>query len=165
MVRSLLFLCAVVAGSSQLGVAEASVRVEPTNLKGPRVLEDQTEKAAIRDYLQAWRSMGAALGNNRGDLLDASFVGNAKDKLKETIQQQTTLGMSTRYQDRAHDLTIVFYSPDGLSIEMEDKVDYDVEVIDQGKLQATRRVSAHYVVVMSPAEVRWRVRVFQAKPE
>ena len=61
-------------------------------------------------------------------LLDADFVGAAKDKLAETIQQQAALGIRTRYQDRAHDIQIIFYSPDGLSIELKDKVDYDVQV-------------------------------------
>jgi hypothetical protein len=109
--------------------------------------------------------MNAALEGNSAALLDADFVGEAKDKLAATIQQQTQLGLRTRYQDRSHDIQIVFYSPEGLSIELTDNVDYDVELLDQNKSQATQHVHARYVVVMTPAEVRWRVRVLQAQTE
>jgi hypothetical protein len=44
-------------------------------------------------------------------------------------------------------------------------VDYDVQVFDAGKQISTQTVRAHYVVVMTPAEVRWEVRVLQAQNE
>ena len=53
-------------------------------------------------------------------------MGIARDKLVATIQKQAALGISTRYQKRAHDSQIVFNSPDGLSIEMIEAVEYDV---------------------------------------
>lgn len=163
--KSPLILCAVFAAASGLGAAQAVVRVEPANLQGPRPLQEQTGKAAIRDYLQSWQSFKAALEQNRADLLDAEFVGTAKDKLTDTIQQQAALGIRTRYQDRAHDLQIVFYSPEGLSVELTDRVEYDVQVLDHDKVKSTQRVRVRYIVVLTPAEVRWRVRVFQAVPE
>ena len=92
-------------------------------------------------------------------------MGVAKEKLADTIRQQAALGIRTHYQDRAHDLQIVFYSPEGLSIELTDTVEYDVQVIDHDKSQMTQRVHAHYIVVLTPAEVRWKVRVFQAVPD
>jgi hypothetical protein len=48
---------------------------------------------------------------------------------------------------------------------LTDNVDYDVQVVDHDKVTTTQRVSARYIVVLTPAEVRWRVRVFQAVPE
>jgi hypothetical protein len=92
-------------------------------------------------------------------------VGTAKEKLTDTIQEQTRLGLSTRYQDRSHDIQIVFYSPEGLSIQLIDNVEYDMQLLDHDKIQTTQRVHARYNVVLTPAEVRWRVRVFQADPE
>jgi predicted PhzF superfamily epimerase YddE/YHI9 len=106
--------------------------------------------------------MKTALEQNRADLLSPSFVGTAKDKIAETIQQQSALGISTRYEDRAHDIQIVFNSPEGLSIELTDKVEYDVQVLDHDRVKTIQHVSARYVIVLTPAEVRWRVRVFQA---
>jgi hypothetical protein len=75
------------------------------------------------------------------------------------------MGISTRYLDQTHDLQIAFYSPEGLSIQLVDNVEYDVEVLDQGKVQGTQKMRGRYVVVMTPAEVRWRIRVFQGGPD
>jgi len=162
MLKTSLILCALFALASSIGSAQATVRVEPANLQGPRPLPDQTGEAAIRDYVQSWQSLSAAFAQNRTDLLDPAFVGTAKDKLAQTIQQQVTLGICTRYQDRSHDLQIIFYSPDGLSLELTDKVEYDVELLDHGRVKTTQHLSSRYVIVLTPAEVQWRVRVFQS---
>jgi len=74
MLRSLLFGCTVFVAASAMDFAQATVRVEPTNLQGPRPLPEQTGKAAIRDYLESWQSLRAALEQNRADLLDPAFV-------------------------------------------------------------------------------------------
>lgn len=165
MLKSVLILGIALAANSRVGFAQAAVRVEPPNLQSSRPPPAQTEKAAIRDYLQSWQSFESAFAQNRVDLLDPDFVGSARDKLAETIEQQAALGIYARYLDRAHDIQIVFYSPEGLSIELTDKVDYDVEVLDHDKVKTTQHVSARYIIVLTPAEVRWRVRVFQAVPE
>ncbi len=130
-----------------------------------RPLEKQTETAAIRDYLQAWETMRGALKQNRADLLDADFVGTAKDKLAATIQEQANLGMRTLYQDRAHDIKVTFYSPDGLSIQLVDNLEYDVQVLDHDKVEGTEQVRAHCIAVLTPSEVRWRVRILQVEPQ
>jgi hypothetical protein len=46
-----------------------------------------------------------------------------------------------------------------------DNASYDVQLVDHGKIQATQTEHARYVVVMTPAELRWRVRIFQGGPE
>jgi hypothetical protein len=165
MLKSLLILTAFVSASSCVASAQASVRVEPTNLQGPRSLPEETGKAAIRDYLQSWQSLNAAFEQNRASLLDPAFVGIAKDKLTETIQQQAALGIRTHYTDHAHDIQIVFFSPEGLSIELLDTVNYDVEFIDNNGVKTTQHVSARFLIIVTPAELRWRVRVFQAERE
>jgi hypothetical protein len=164
MTKLALVICAVFALTISLRADQPTVRVEPTNLQGPRVLNEQTRTAVIRDYLQAWQSVRTALEQNRPDLLNRDFVGTAKDKLTDTIHDQVTMGISTRYLDQSHDLQIIFYSPEGLSVQLVDNVEYEVQVADHGKTQATQKMHARYVVVMTPAEVRWRVRVFQGGP-
>jgi hypothetical protein len=154
-------LAAVVPASAQ----QPLVHVEPTDLQGPRMLNDQTKSAVIRDYLEAWQSVRAALQQNRPDLLDRDFVGTAKDKLTDTIHDQVTMGISTRYLDQTHDLQITFYSPEGLSIQLVDNVEYEVQAFEHGKALGTQKLRGRYVVVMTPAEVRWRVRVFQGGPD
>ena len=164
MPKSFLTVLCLLAAAAVVASAQTSVRVEPSNLQGPRPLSEQTAKSVVRDYLQAWQSLGSALDQNRSDLLDPAFVGTARDKLGGTVQQQVALGIRTHYQDRAHDIQIVFYSPEGLSIELTDMVEYDVEILDHGKVKATQHATARYLIVLTPAEVRWRVRVFQAEP-
>lgn len=155
-------LCIGLGATAHTMAAQAAVRVEPLNLQGPRQLQDQSKAAVIRDYLQAWQSMRNAMEQNRPELLAADFVGTAKDKLQDTIQQQQQLKVRSSYQDRSHDLKILFYSPDGMSIELIDNVEYDLQVIDHEKLITTQRESARYLVVLTPTEVRWKVRVFQS---
>lgn len=148
-----------------MATAQATVHVQPSQVDGPRPLADQTAKAVVEDYVEAWQTMRTALDQNRIDVLDRDFVGNAKDKLTETIRQQTNAGIHTNYQDRSHNVQIVFYSPEGLSIELTDNVEYEEQVLGKEKVLTAQHVSAHYVVMLSPSETRWKVRIFQAGNE
>jgi hypothetical protein len=143
---------------------QPEVRIEAPDSPGPRVMEDQTRTAVIRDYLQAWQTMSAAFRQNQPDLLAADFVGVAQEKLASTIQQQAKLGIRTLYQDRNHDIRLAFYSPEGLSIQLIDTVDYDLQLQDHDKVLGTQHVRSRYVAVLSPTEVRWKVRVLQVAP-
>jgi len=160
--RCSVIVCAWFALASGVVAAQPAVRVDTSQLKGPRTLEEQTRVAAIRDYLESWQSMNEALEQNRAGLLGADFVGAARDKLAKAIGEQVRAGVRTRYRDRAHDIQIVFYSPEGLSIELLDRVDYDLQVIDHDKPVATVPANARFIVVLTPSEVRWRVRIMQA---
>jgi hypothetical protein len=163
--KPFLIVCSVFTTLFIWGSDQPEVRVESTDSVGPRVLEKQTETAVIRDYLQAWHSLSGALEQNRADLLNRDFVGTAKEKLADTIREQAKLGIQTRYRDGKHDVQLVFYSPEGLSIQLVDTVEYDVQILDHEKLQATQHVRVRYVAVLTPTEVQWKVRVFQAEPE
>jgi hypothetical protein len=132
---------------------------------GPRALEPQTQSSLVRDYLQAWQTMAGAFQQNRPEMLDGSFVGAAKDQLLNTIRQQQKLGIQTLYRDQSHDLRVVFYSPEGLSIELLDKVEFEVEVRDNGKTIGKEHVRTNYMVILTPAESKWKVRSFQAGSE
>jgi hypothetical protein len=156
-------LFVLAAGGLRYAGAQAAVRVEPADTTNTVNMRDQTATAAIQNYLDAWRSVKTAFEQNRAGLLDQDFIGTAKDKLSETIRQQSALGIRTSYQDRAHDIQIVFYSPEGLSLELKDSVDYDVQVLDHDQAATTQHLKATYIVVMTPTETRWRVRVFQAE--
>ena len=144
---------------------QPSVRIETPNLQGPRQLQQQTAKAAIQNYLDSWIVLGDAFSQNRPDLLDQGFIGDAEDKLAGTIKQQLSDGVHTVYHDKSHDVKILLYSPDGMSIELADAVQYDVQLYDHDKAIGTEQVHARYIVVLTPTEVRWRVRIFQAQPQ
>jgi hypothetical protein len=146
-----------------LAAEQPVVRVEPSRLQGPRKLQEQTAKAAIQDYISSWQSMSKALDQNRPDLLDRDFIGFAKDKLADVIKQQSAAGIHTVYSDQSHDVQVLFYSPEGLSIELSDNVQYDVKLLGKDKMLGEQHVQTRYIVVLTPSEVRWRVRIFQAQ--
>jgi hypothetical protein len=162
MLRHSALVCASIILASGMVAAQPEVTVETSQLKGPRPLEDQTKAAAIRDYLESWQGMTEALEQNQPNLLDEDFIGTARDKLADAIDEQAKAGIHTRYQDRAHHIQFLFYSPEGLSIELIDDAEYDVQVFDHDKPVSTVPASARYIVVLTPAEVRWKVRVMQA---
>jgi hypothetical protein len=163
--KPLFIVSTLFAAIFALGADQPAVRVASTDSVGPRHLDKQTETAVIRDYLEAWHRLSSAFEQNRADLLDPDFTGTAKEKLAETIREQTKLGIHTRYQDSAHDLQLVFYSPEGLSIQLVDTVEYDVQIMDGKTVLTTQHVFTKYVAVLTPTEVRWKVRVFQSEPE
>jgi len=142
---------------------QSTVHVETPDRNGTAGLQEQTAHTAIDNYLHSWQSLRRAFEKNQAAGLDQDFVGTAKDKLAATIREQAALGLGTTYQDRSHDIKIVFYSPEGLSMELEDDVTYDVELLGHGTPTTRLNQRAKYFVVMTPAETRWRVRVFQAE--
>ncbi len=162
-IKSLVFIsCALLPAT--IFADDPAIRVEPPQLQGSRPLEKQTETSVIRDYLQSWKSMQDALDQNQTAKLDPDFIGTARDKIVDTIDGQNRAGLHTRYQDRSHDLQIVFYSPEGLSIELTDNVEYEQQVLDKDKVLATTLIHQRYLVVLTPSEVRWQVRILQTIP-
>ena len=165
MTRSLAVLGSLAIFAAAAAAGQETVRVEPMDLEGPRPLAAQTASAVVRDYLEAWQSLNAALDRNQTDLLSQDFTGIALDKFSATVAEQARLGIRTRYLPRAHDIQIVFYSPEGLSVQLIDNLEYAVQLIDHEKVVATEPVHTRYVAVLTPAEVRWKVRVLQAGPQ
>src|SRR5580698_4749846 len=155
----------MLAGLTMSAAELPAVTVANADSVGPRTLGSQTKEAVVRDYLAAWQSLNKAMGENNPSLLDADFTGIARDKLSATIGDQQKLGLKTHYQDRKHDIRLVFYSPEGLSIELLDTVEYDVQVLDHDKLQATQHIRTQYLAILTPTEVRWKVRILQSPPQ
>ncbi len=154
----LFMLTAAVAGAQT-----PTVQVAPYHLEGSRPLQQQTAESAVRDYLQAWQSLHAAFLHNQPDLLGRDFTGTAQKQLAHAIAAQTALGLHTTYNDQAHDIQIVFYSPDGLSLQMLDTVTYTQQVFLGDQSIAQQLMKARYVIVLTPAERRWQLRVFEAQ--
>ena len=69
---------------------QASVHEEDPQLQGSRPIETQTHASVIRDYIESWKTLEAALNNNDASLLDSSFVGTAHDKLANTVLPWST---------------------------------------------------------------------------
>lgn len=148
-----------------LWAGQAEVHIQPPALHSPRPLEEQTATSVVRGYLQSWKIFKSAFEQNRADLLSTDFVGTALDQLKSTIGEQAAAGITTRYIDQSHDIQIVFYSPEGLSVQLIDKVVYEEQVVKGGKLLASQPIHARFVAVLTPAAARWKVRILQAAEE
>jgi hypothetical protein len=156
---------ALLGGLAMSAVEQPAVRVGDADSVGPRALETQTRTAVVRDYLAAWQSLGRALDENNASLLDADFTGVAREKLADTIADQQKLGLKVRYQNNKHDIKLIFYSPEGLSIQLLDTVEYDLQLLDHDKPQASQHVRTQYLAVLTPTEVRWKVRILQSTPQ
>jgi hypothetical protein len=165
MIRRLLLLAGALAWPLTVTAQQASVQVQPPDVHGSRQLEDLTATTVVRDYLQSWKAFRTALDQNQPGLLQQDFIGTALTKLDTTVAEQTKLGIHTHYVDRSHRLQIVFYSPDGLSIQLVDRVEYDEQVMQGSTVIGTQSVHARYLVVLTPSQTRWQVRIFQAAAE
>jgi len=142
-----------------------AVTIRASDSQGARVVEKRTETSVIENYLQSWKSLRDAFDANQPAALDSIFVGVAQEKLVDAVAAQSRLGIRTHYQDLSHDLQIVFYSPDGLSIQLIDHVRYRQQVLEKDKAIADEVVQCRYVVVLTPSDTRWQVRIMQASKE
>jgi hypothetical protein len=129
-----------------------------------RPVEELTKTSVARDYAKAWHSLAEALEQNRADLIDNDFVGIAEEKFVAAVTSQTKAGLRTRYVDHGHKLDVLFYSPEGLSIELRDTAQLERQVLDGDRVIHSEQVTAHYVSLMTPTEVRWKVRLLQEVP-
>jgi hypothetical protein len=128
----------------------------------PRPIEDLTGKSVPRDYALAWQTLAQALSSNKTGLLDGYFTGLAKQDFTQRINSQIKSGLQTRYTDRGHKLEALFYSPGGDVMELRDHAQFDMQVLDGGKVIYEAPVNAQFMVLMTPGADRWLVRQLQA---
>jgi hypothetical protein len=155
----------LLASSFHCYAQDAAVQVQLDSKKaGPRTVESLTERGIVRDYRLAWTSMSRALEFNNPDSLNGSFVGEARQWLRQTVTNQTP-GLRQKYVEQGHRLEAVFYAPEGDAIELHDTAQYRLQLMDGEKLVYDQPMVVHYVVLMTPSSDRWMVRQLQAVPE
>lgn len=165
MIRNLI-LALLLTSSFNLYAADYAVQVQLDAKKAaPRAVESLTERGILRDYRFAWASMAQALEFNTLDPLEGPFAGNAKQWLHDTVVGQQRTGLSQRYIGQNHRLEAVFYAPEGDVMELHDTADYQLQVLDGGKVLHDEHVVLHFVVLMTPAADRWVIRQVQAVPQ
>ncbi len=135
-----------------------------TSQASPRDVEDQTKDSIARDYGKAWQTLEQALEENRPDLISADFVGYAQDRWIQTVRAQKTSELSRRIIDQGHHAQVIFYSPDGSAMQLRDTAQLEIQYRDGDKVIHSEKVSAQYIVLMTPAENSWKVRVLQEIP-
>jgi hypothetical protein len=136
------------------------VRINTSEAK-PRQVEETTAQAVTRDYASAWKSLVDALDHNRSEFLDASFVGIAHDRFSELVSAQKQNGLRQRIVDHGHRLDVVFYSADGSALQVRDTAQVEYQFMDGGTVVKSQQVTQHYLVLLTPAENSWKVRVIE----
>ena len=148
-----------------LRAADDTVRVQlNADNAGPHEMQDTTRDSIAKGYARAWESMARALSANNPGLLDAGFLGTARDNLAQRIAGQRRNGLTTRIVDRGHKVDVLFYSPEGMSMQLRDTAQVEFQLLDGDKVVHTDTATRHYIVVMTPTEVAWKVRVMQEQP-
>jgi hypothetical protein len=130
----------------------------------PRAVESDTEHSIVRDYTAAWKEMAEAFEQNSPDLLNAHFVDTAKLTLTSAVTEQRNIGVTSHYLDQAHRLKVLFYAPEGDVMELQDSVEYQLQVISDGKVIHDEHVVLKYLVLMTPSADRWVIRQIQSIP-
>ena len=139
------------------------VRLDASQIQ-PRPLEQLTGQAIARTYSNAWKNMEGALEQNRPELIDESFVGYAHDKLLSQVQEQKKSGLATRYVDHGHQVSATFYSPEGSAVQLQDTAQFEVQLLDGGKVVSSQNVTRKYIAVVTVVEDSWKVRVLDGVP-
>jgi hypothetical protein len=135
-----------------------------TSSMGPREIEDLTRKKILRDYAAAWKTLSAALEQNRAALLGEYFTGFAQTEFSKAVAEQSATGMHRKYTDHGHKVEGIFYSQDGGVMQLRDTAQYDEQIFDGDHLLYSQPVTSTYIVIMTPAADRWMVRLLQATP-
>lgn len=138
--------------------------VELTVSRGPRDIEDLTRHKILHDYAAAWQTLDAGLEQNRSELLNDYFTGFAKDEFTRTIKEQAGTGIHRHYVDHGHKLEVLFYSPDGSVMQLQDQAEYEVQIFDGNRLLHSETMTARFLVLMTPGADRWMVRLLQDVP-
>ena len=158
--------CSLLAQSVSPAAQSASDTIAiRTEGAGPRQFEPATRQSLARAYARAWADLRNALNDNNASVLQSSFTGFAHDQLAQAIADQSKLGLHTRYIDESHNARVTFYSPEGLSIQMEDDVQLRIEIYEGTQLLASNQARLHYLAVLTPTETTWKLRVLQATPQ
>jgi hypothetical protein len=127
----------------------------------PREVEETTQKSVTREYSTAWKTLIDALENNHLDRIGASFVGTAEDQLRKQIEEQKTSRLSTRIVDHGHKVDVVFYSPEGSTMQLRDTAQLERQYLNGGRIVHSENITQKYVVLMAVTGDRWKVRVLQ----
>jgi hypothetical protein len=160
--RCALFASALLMIAFPLRASTPVANVEFTvTSAGPRQLESTLQRSIPADYAKAWQTLSEALQSADPSVLDRYWTGVAHDKLQRLVKDQMSTDVQVRYIDKSHRLQAVFYPTDGAALLLHDTAQLEIQVLSAGKLIHTEDITEKYVVLMTPGQDRWLVRIFQ----
>ena len=151
--------------ASSVGAASLPRVVLSAESLAPRPIEQRTGEVITHDYSQAWRDLAVCLNNNRTELLNDYFAGEAKRRLTQRVHEQKRAGIRTHYVDHGHQVKAVFYSVNGGEMQLEDRAKLEVQILDGNKVIYSATNVETYLVLMTPGSDRWYVRFLESVPE
>ncbi len=159
--KTWLLLAALLVMALSAGAQEVKISGSPAG----REMQDATRQSIAAAYARAWQTLGQALAQNRQGLLDGSFVGTARDNFAQLIRHQQNSGVRQRYIDRGHKVDLLFYSPEGMSVQLRDRAQLEIQILDGDSVIHREQVTVNYIALLTPTEVTWKVRLLQAVPQ
>lgn len=159
--RVLLLLGIICAGAPAAGAPSVELSIIGA---GPRQMEPTLQQSIPRDYVKAWQVLSTALEEGNPKLLDQYWVGVARDKFQRLVDDESRAGIQIRYTDISHKLQAVFYPSDGAALLLYDNVQLEMKVLRSTRVIHTQTMGMRYLVLMTPAQDRWVVRVLQEAP-
>jgi hypothetical protein len=127
-------------------------------------MEPTLQQSIPRDYVKAWQVLSSALEVGNAKLLDQYWVGVAHDKFQRLVDDESRTGIQVRYRDISHKLQAVFYPSDGAALLLYDNVQLEMKVLRSSRVIRTQKTNKRYLILMTPAQDRWVVRVLQEVP-
>lgn len=161
---ALLILLAFTSHPTDVRAAPAPSYSLDASAAAPRKVEETTAASVERDYLHGWQSLVSALQTNDAELLNENFTGTAREHFQQAIDSQRQSGLSRRIIDHGHAMHVVFYSLDGSSLQAIDTADLEIEYRDGGKVLSSEHVQVRYLVLLTPAENSWKIRILEELP-
>ena len=129
-------LCRALSRRRLWRLTKARSTWSPATCMGPAARKADGNSSHSRLSASLGELSGGRSSKIAPDLLDADFVGTARDKLAGAIQEQARLGCAPAIRIVRTIFKIMFYSPDGLSVQLVDNVEYDVQILDHDKVRA-----------------------------
>jgi hypothetical protein len=168
--RTVVLLAVFIALHSPKGMSEAASDPTPQvqldiHNAGPRSVEDTLQHAIRRDYARAWQTLDQALSSADPAVLQQYWTGIAQKKMTQLIKDQSSSGVRLRYIDHGHQLQTTFYALDGAAMLLRDRASLELQVYDGDRLIHSQPMVQNYVVLMTPAQDRWMVRVLEGTSE
>lgn len=162
--RTIAVLCLSAGIAFMPATMHAASRTLDASASAPRPVEEATATAVERDYLHGWKSLAEALEANRAELLNENFTGTARQHWQQAVDLQQQSGLSRRIIDHGHSLRVTFYSLDGSALQAEDVADLEIEYRDGTKVLSSEHIHPHYLVLLTPAENSWKIRILEELP-
>lgn len=159
--KLIMLLSMIFAGAP--AVCAPNVELSATGV-GPRQMEPTLQQSIPRDYVKAWQVLSSAVEAGDPTQLDQYWVGVAHDKFQRLIHDEAKTGIKVHYRDISHKLKAAFYPSDGAALLLYDDVQLEMQVQQSNRVIHTQKTSARYLVLMTPAQDRWVVRVLQQIP-